>query len=60
MNQMNISDLVKAISLIIGLSIAAGKFGELREYALREGIKAVTYRDYKSTYFFRQNGRGHK
>ncbi len=53
MTSFDIRDLVKAAMTAILISFAIGKFGELREFALKEGIKAVTQHGYKPTYFFR-------
>ena len=57
MNALNIDNLVKAVMTVILFSIFIGQFGKLRDFALREGIKAITYADYKPTYFF-TNGPG--
>ncbi len=54
MNPMNISDLVKALMTIILLSIAIGKFESVKEFALKEGIKAITMHGYKPTRFFKE------
>lgn len=48
---MDIRDLVRAVMLVIGISIAAGQFERLKYFALMEGIKAITLSDYKPTYF---------
>ncbi len=52
MTNMDIRDLVKAIALVIGISLTLGQFDRLRDYALKEGIRAITYADYKPVYFF--------
>lgn len=52
MSTFDIRDLVKAIALVIGVSMAVGQFGKLKDFALKQGIRAVTYQDYKPTYFF--------
>jgi len=54
MNPLNISDLVKALMTIVLLSITVGQFDKLRDFALKEGIKAITLQDYKPTYFFQK------
>lgn len=48
MNSMNIANLVKVITTVVLLSQAAGKFQEVREYALKAGIRAITMKDYCS------------
>jgi|GEM_PF-2300239 len=52
MNSLNLSDLIRVIMAVIGLSIAYGKFYVVRDFALREGIKAVTLHGYKPLHFF--------
>jgi hypothetical protein len=51
MASFNIDNLVKAVFTVILISIAIGQFPRLRDFAIREGIRAVTLRDYKPTYF---------
>lgn len=52
MNSSNIDNLVKALLGAILLSISLGQFHRLQEYALKEGIRAITPHGYKPTYFF--------
>ncbi len=51
MQNIDISNLVKALVSIILLAISVGQFDKIRDFALREGIKAITLQDYKPTYF---------
>lgn len=51
MTSFNIDNLAKAVFTAILISIAIGQFPRLRDFALREGIKAVTLHGYKPTYF---------
>ena len=50
MPNIDISNLVKALVGIILIAISIGEFPRLRDFALREGLKAVTIHDYKPTY----------
>ena len=51
MQNIDISNLVKALLSIILLAISVGQFNKIREFAIREGVNAITLRDYKPTYF---------
>lgn len=51
MNNFDISALVKAIMLVILLSISIGQFPKLRNFAIHEGLRAITLTDYRPTYF---------
>jgi hypothetical protein len=59
MNTLNINSLVKAVMIVIFFSVSIGQFGKLRNFALREGIKAVSLHGYKPTYFFKEQSRHH-
>lgn len=51
MPNFDISGLVKVLVLVIFTAISVGQFPRLRDFAIREGLKAVTMSDYRPTYF---------
>lgn len=59
MNALNIDNLVKAVMMVILFSVSIGQFEKLRDFALKEGIKAITPHGYKPTYFFKDHVRHH-
>jgi hypothetical protein len=52
MTSFNFDSLIKAIVAVIALSVSVGQFSALKDFALREGIKAVTLHGYRPTHFF--------
>ena len=51
MQNIDISNLVKALVAIILLAISVNQFDKIRNFAVREGLEAVTLQGYRPTYF---------
>lgn len=52
MNSINLTDLIEAIMVAVGLAASIGQFPTLTNFAVRKGIEAATYHVYKPTHFF--------
>jgi hypothetical protein len=51
MPTFNLDPIVKALVVVILFSVSIGKFSKLRDFAIREGVRAITMKDYRPTYF---------
>jgi len=47
MHSFNVEPLIKALIAVILFSISIGQFSKLRDFAIREGVRAVTMKDYR-------------
>jgi hypothetical protein len=52
MSALNITDLVKVVTLAVLLSISIGKFEAVSKFAIKAGLRAITQHGYKPNYFF--------